>query len=195
MPQSRASSRLRKNSLGVSFRGAAGDEESRIVLKTLRARFLASLGMTQFYNPKSKMPQSRASSRLRKNSLGVSFRGAAGDEESRIVLKTLRARFLASLGMTQFYNPKSKMPQSRASSRLRKNSLGVSFRGAAGDEESRIVLKTLRARFLASLGMTTLTKVFQHSASRQPPANPKSKIQNLKCSTWRLPFSSPPGPS
>jgi hypothetical protein len=38
--------RLRKNSFGVSFRGAAGDEESRIVLKTLRARFLAPLGMT-----------------------------------------------------------------------------------------------------------------------------------------------------
>jgi len=36
--------RLRKNSLGVSFRGvpqARDDEESRIVLKTLRARFLA----------------------------------------------------------------------------------------------------------------------------------------------------------
>src|SRR5208337_283746 len=30
----------------VSFRGAAGDEESRIALKTLRARFLAPLGMT-----------------------------------------------------------------------------------------------------------------------------------------------------
>jgi hypothetical protein len=38
--------RLRKNSFGVSFRGAGGDEESRIVLKTLRARFLAPLGMT-----------------------------------------------------------------------------------------------------------------------------------------------------
>jgi hypothetical protein len=38
--------RLRKNSFGVSFRGAAGDEESRIGLKTLRARFLAPLGMT-----------------------------------------------------------------------------------------------------------------------------------------------------
>ena len=38
--------RLRKNSFGVSFRGAAGDEESRIFLKTLRARFLAPLGMT-----------------------------------------------------------------------------------------------------------------------------------------------------
>ena len=37
---------LRKNPFGVSFRGAAGDEESRIVLKTLRARFLAPLGMT-----------------------------------------------------------------------------------------------------------------------------------------------------
>jgi len=33
--------RPRTNSFGVSFRGAAGGEESRIVLKTLRARFLA----------------------------------------------------------------------------------------------------------------------------------------------------------
>ena len=32
--------RLRKNPFGLSFRGAAGDEESRIVLKTLRARLL-----------------------------------------------------------------------------------------------------------------------------------------------------------
>ena len=38
--------RLRKNLDGVSFRGAAGDEESCIALKTHRARFLASLGMT-----------------------------------------------------------------------------------------------------------------------------------------------------
>ena len=45
--------------------------------------------------------------------------------------------------------------------RLRKNSFGVSFRGAPGDEESRIVLKTLRARFLAPLG-TTAWKVFPH---------------------------------
>ena len=38
--------RLRKNPGGLSFRGAAGDEESRIALRTLRARFLAPLGMT-----------------------------------------------------------------------------------------------------------------------------------------------------
>ena len=38
--------RLRKNSFGVSFRGAAGDEESRIVLKTLRARFLAEFTLS-----------------------------------------------------------------------------------------------------------------------------------------------------
>ena len=34
------------NSFLLSFRGAAGDEESRSALKTLRARFLASLGKT-----------------------------------------------------------------------------------------------------------------------------------------------------
>jgi hypothetical protein len=45
-------SRLRKNSFGVSFRGVPrprDDEESRIVLKTLRARFLSracGIGMT-----------------------------------------------------------------------------------------------------------------------------------------------------
>jgi hypothetical protein len=34
--------------VGMSFRGAAGDEESRTALKTLRARFLAPLGMTAY---------------------------------------------------------------------------------------------------------------------------------------------------
>ena len=38
--------RLRKNPVGLSFRAAAGDEESRTVLKALRTRFLAPLGMT-----------------------------------------------------------------------------------------------------------------------------------------------------
>jgi hypothetical protein len=33
--------RLPKNSFGLSFRGAAGDEESRLGLETLRARFLS----------------------------------------------------------------------------------------------------------------------------------------------------------
>jgi hypothetical protein len=33
--------RLRENAFGLSFRGAGGDEESRIGLKTLRARFLS----------------------------------------------------------------------------------------------------------------------------------------------------------
>jgi len=41
--------RLRKNPFGMSFRGAAGDEESRIALKTLRARFLAALGVCDFF--------------------------------------------------------------------------------------------------------------------------------------------------
>ena len=54
-------------------------------------------------------------------------------------------------------------------SRLRKNSFGVSFRGvpqARDDEESRIVLKTLRARFLSracGIGMTAW-KGFSHLA-------------------------------
>jgi hypothetical protein len=40
-------SRLRGNDMrGVIFRRAAGDEESRVALKPLRARFLAALGMT-----------------------------------------------------------------------------------------------------------------------------------------------------
>ncbi len=38
--------RLRKNPFGVSFRGTAGDKESRIVLKTLRARFLAEFTLS-----------------------------------------------------------------------------------------------------------------------------------------------------
>jgi hypothetical protein len=38
--------RMRKNSCDVSFRGAAGDEQSRIVLKTLRARFLAEFTLS-----------------------------------------------------------------------------------------------------------------------------------------------------
>jgi len=46
-------------------------------------------------------------------------------------------------------------------SRMLKNPSNLSFRGAAGDEESRTSF-VCRARFLASLGMTTFTKVFQH---------------------------------
>jgi hypothetical protein len=37
---------LCENPICMSFLGAAGDEESRTALKRLRARFLASLGMT-----------------------------------------------------------------------------------------------------------------------------------------------------
>jgi len=40
-------SRLRGNDMrAVIFRGAAGDEESGTAFETLRARFLAALGMT-----------------------------------------------------------------------------------------------------------------------------------------------------
>ena len=49
------------------------------------------------------------------------------------------------------------------SRRLRKNPCGLSFRGAAGDEESRKSFVS-RARFLASLGMTRFAGVFQHPA-------------------------------
>jgi len=49
--------RLRKNLDGVSFRGAAGDEESCIALKTLRARFLAPLGMTAWPLPIVSQPR------------------------------------------------------------------------------------------------------------------------------------------
>ena len=47
--------------------------------------------------------------------------------------------------------------------RMLKNPSSLSFRGAAGDEESRKSFVS-RARFLASLGMTTFTDVFQHPA-------------------------------
>ena len=50
-------------------------------------------------------------------------------------------------------------------SRMLKNPPRLSFRGAAGDEESRPdQIGVSRARFLASLGMTTFIKVFQHPA-------------------------------
>ncbi len=49
---------LCENSVGVSFRGAAGDEESRIAFKTLRARFLAPFGMTRWMEC-SHRPQGR----------------------------------------------------------------------------------------------------------------------------------------
>ena len=48
-----------------------------------------------------------------------------------------------------------------------KNPSWLSFRGAAGDEESRKSF-VFRARFLASLGMTSFTEVFQHPARRGP---------------------------
>ena len=53
----------------------------------------------------------------------------------------------------------------------------VSFRGAAGDEESRIVLKTLGARFLAPLGMTAWRDFRQ-------PASPR----HLAPGAWNLRF-------
>jgi len=43
------------------------------------------------------------------------------------------------------------------------NSTNLSFRGAAGDEESCTALKTFRARFLASLGMTVGTRFHRDS--------------------------------
>jgi hypothetical protein len=46
-----------------------------------------------------------------------------------------------------------------------KNPGNLSFRGAAGDEESRIG-RVLRARFLAALGMTLPMSLFQHLARR-----------------------------
>ena len=58
---------------------------------------------------------------------------------------------------------------------LLKNSSAVSFRGAEGDEESRIPFN-FRARFLAPLGMTRSHKVFQPTAQclacpwEDPPA-------------------------
>ena len=45
-----------------------------------------------------------------------------------------------------------------------KDSPKLSFRGAVGDEESRISF-SFKARFLAPLGMTRFHKVFQQAAS------------------------------
>lgn len=46
---------------------------------------------------------------------------------------------------------------------LLKNSLSLSFRGAGGDEESRMVI-IFRAGFLTALGMTWFGNVFQYLA-------------------------------
>ena len=61
-----------------------------------------------------------------------------------------------------------------------KNPPRLSFRGAAGDEESRKSFAS-RARFLASLGMTTFTKVFQHPAS--------AWLKSVSVRTWLRPQS------
>jgi hypothetical protein len=64
--------------------------------------------------------------------------------------------------------------------RLRKNSFGVSFRGAAapyrpvqgaGDEESRIGLKTLRARFLAEFTLGEMRRSFSRDCGIRMTAN------------------------
>ena len=52
-------------------------------------------------------------------------------------------------------------PEAAGLNRLRKNSFGVSFRGAAGDEESRIGLKTLRARFLAEFTLSGQSEILR----------------------------------
>jgi hypothetical protein len=117
----------------------ADDEESRTALKTLRARFLAPLGMTAY---------ARLSHRL-----------LTGDEEFRTALKTLRARFLAPLGMTAY-------------ARLSHGLL-------ADDEESRTALKTLRARFLAPLGMTAYARLSHRllrGDAKPPPAGTGSLL-------------------
>jgi hypothetical protein len=64
---------------------------------------------------------------------------------------------------------------STASTTMLKNPPRLSFRGAAGDEESRKSLVP-RERFLASLGMTMFTKVFQHPAKESVQNRERSNI-------------------
>ena len=66
-----------------------------------------------------------------------------------------------------------------------KNPPRLSFRGAAGDEESRIVLKTLRARFLTPLGMTAW-KGFSPTCEA-PPFQTRGEKGRVKPSPFRLP--------
>jgi len=44
---------------------------------------------------------------------------------------------------------------------LRENSIGLSFRGAAGDEESRTALTTFRARFLAEFTLSAQSEILR----------------------------------
>jgi membrane-associated phospholipid phosphatase len=67
---------------------------------------------------------------------------------------------LVPLGFAALYLARSSIRAQREPSGMPKD---LSFRGAAGDEESRRSLVS-RARFLTSLGMTTLADVFQHPA-------------------------------
>jgi hypothetical protein len=92
--------RLRRNPSKLSFRGAAGDEESHIALKRVRARFLAPLGMTPWKGfsaacsapPKSRAfllfcPASRAVPRLR-DCAG----GGGGGQSAGLVTAGLKPR-------------------------------------------------------------------------------------------------------
>lgn len=54
---------------------------------------------------------------------------------------------------------------------LCERTISVSFRGTAGDEESRTAEKTFRARFLAALGMT-VSRIYNAPSNLQPPQIP-----------------------
>jgi hypothetical protein len=86
-----------------------------------------------------------------------------GVEESAVIRGPLEGRALAQpprgVRPTGPLGPEATLPKGLKS--LWEISFCMSFRGAEGDEESRTALKTLRARFLASLGMTARTR-FSH---------------------------------
>jgi len=69
-----------------------------------------------------------------------------------------------------------------------KNSISLSFRGAEGSEESRIVF-IFRARFLAPLGMTRYWSVFQHPAKSHKI---KSVLAKLGANSVALGIRKPP---
>ncbi len=59
----------------LSFRGAAGDEESRAALQRPRARFPAALGMTSHFELSQKLPSGEG---VERSELGEGLAGATG---------------------------------------------------------------------------------------------------------------------
>ena len=101
--------RLCANSFLLSFRGAAGDEESRTALKTLRARFLAEFTLST----QSEIPSRRS---------GQALRGVYPERQSEILRSAQNDKRRAQddsegLGMTRnrvFPQPRRYGPRSKA---------------------------------------------------------------------------------